>query len=173
MKIRTCAALIVVTMLLLGTLAWADVMTDYVRHANFSSYKTYSWGRVVTPDSMWSQRIKSAVDGQLAAKGWKEVESGGDVVINAFGGAHAEQDVHVTGDFVREFGGGFGDAWASKSTYAVGALVIEMVDASSKNMVWRGASTDTLSAKSDKDTKRMDKEVEKMFKKFPPESNGK
>jgi hypothetical protein len=176
MKIPTCSALIMATVLLFGTAARATVITDYDRHANFPSYKTYSWARVDTPDSMWTQRIKSAVDSQLSAKGWKQVDSGGDVVIRAFGGVAPAQDVHVTGDVLGGpgwFGGGFGDATATKNTNAVGALVIEMFDASSKNMVWRGFSDDTLSTNSDKSVRNLNKDVEKMFKKSPPGSNGK
>jgi len=35
--------------------------------------------------------------------------------------------------------------------------------------VWRGPATDTLSNKSEKNIDNLDKRVEKMFKKFPPE----
>jgi Domain of unknown function (DUF4410) len=45
MKVRTCSALIVAMMLLIGV-AGATIITDDDRHANFYSYKTYSWGKV-------------------------------------------------------------------------------------------------------------------------------
>jgi hypothetical protein len=44
--------------------------TDYDRAANFIQYKTYSWEKVQTPDPLWVDRVKAAVDAALAAKGW-------------------------------------------------------------------------------------------------------
>jgi hypothetical protein len=35
-------------------------------------------------------------------------------------------------------------------------------------LVWRGIATSDLSGNPDKNTKNLDKDVEKMFKKFPP-----
>jgi hypothetical protein len=59
---------------------YASVTTDHDHHVNFSFYKTYSWGHLRTPDSMWDARVKDAIDSQLVAKGWREVPSGGDVI---------------------------------------------------------------------------------------------
>jgi hypothetical protein len=50
----------------------------------------------------------------------------------------------------------------------VGTLVIDMYDTSTKQLVWRGLATDQLSDKPDKDTKKLEKAVNKMFDKFPP-----
>jgi len=47
----------------------AQVKTDYDHSANFGSYKTYSWLKVQSGDSLWDDRIKQDVDSQLAAKG--------------------------------------------------------------------------------------------------------
>lgn len=55
--------------------------------------------------------------------------------------------------------------------YKVGTLIVEMFDGSSKNMIWRGVASDTLSNNSD--IKNLDKNVQKMFGKFPPSLNRK
>jgi uncharacterized protein DUF4136 len=52
----------------------AQVKTDYDHSVNFSSYKTYSWLKVQSGDSLWDDRIKQDVDSQLAAKGWTKVD---------------------------------------------------------------------------------------------------
>jgi len=67
----------------------------------------------------------------------------------------------------------FGVARASKTTYGIGTLVVEMFDSNSNNLLWRGISDDTFSEEPDKDTKRIDKNVAKMFKHFPPGSTSK
>src|ERR1700736_2099632 len=60
-----------------------QVKTDYDRSADFSRYKTYSWEKVQTQDPLWVDRIKSAVNAELTAKGFAEVEAGGDVSVVA------------------------------------------------------------------------------------------
>src|ERR1700731_4768404 len=76
----------VCTLFFLATLAAAfaqHVKTDFDHQANFSQYKTYSWQEIKPANSLWDARIKNAVDAQLTAKGWTQVESGGDVAIVA------------------------------------------------------------------------------------------
>jgi hypothetical protein len=46
--------------------------------------------------------------------------------------------------------------------------VIDMVDATSKNLVWRGSSSSALSGNPEKNTKTLDNDVRKMFGHFPP-----
>jgi hypothetical protein len=60
-----------------------QVKTDYDHNANFGQYKTYSWEKVQTKDPLLVDRIKEAVNAALTAKGWTQVESGGDVSIVA------------------------------------------------------------------------------------------
>ena len=68
---------------MLGAAFAQKVQTDFDHQANFSQYKTYSWQEIKPPNSLWDARIKNAVDAQLAAKGWTQVDSGGDVAIVA------------------------------------------------------------------------------------------
>ena len=67
------------------------------------------------------------------------------------------------------WGGGFGNATTTVDTYKVGTLVVDLFDANTKKLIWRASSSDTLSDKSDKNIKTLDKNVEKMFEHFPPE----
>src|SRR6266851_5535460 len=60
-----------------------DVNTDYDRDTDFNKYRTYSWTKVQTDDVLWVGRIKDAVNSALAAKGWKEVETGGEIAVIA------------------------------------------------------------------------------------------
>ena len=159
---------------LLTATAWATMTSDYDHNVNFANYKTYSWGYLETGNSIWDQRVKNAIDSQLSAKGWTQVPSGGDVVVNAFGKARREQNVHVSwSGFDSHLWGPFGDATAIRDTYHVGTLVVEMSDPTSNNLIWRGVLSGTLSHKPDKDTRKLDNDVREMFKHFPPESSGK
>jgi hypothetical protein len=39
-----------------------------------------------------------------------------------------------------------------------------------RDLLWRGVITDTLSDKAEKNVKKLDKNVQKLFKHFPPKS---
>ncbi|HXB23074.1 MAG TPA: DUF4136 domain-containing protein [Candidatus Solibacter sp.] len=146
------------------------VKTDYDRSISFDQYKTYSWQNVETQDPLWVDRIKSAVDADLTAKGWTQVPSGGNVSLVAI---ETTQERQTLNTFYNGFGGGwrwggFGDATTTTDTYKVGTLVLDMFDTQTKKLVWRGSASDTLSDKTDKNIKNLDKGVQKMLKHFPP-----
>ena len=61
-----------------------------------------------------------------------------------------------------------GTATTTEDTYKVGTLVVDLFDAKTKKIIWRGSSSDTLSSKSDKNIKDLDKGVQKLFEHFPP-----
>ena len=158
----------------LGTALAQQVKTDFDHQANFSQYKTYSWQTIKPANSLWDARIKSAVDAQLAAKGWTQVDSGGDVAIVAIGTSHTERTLQTFYDGMgggwrwRGFGG-MGEATTTEQDYKEGTLVVDMYDAKTKQLIWRGSAEDALSNKAEKNEKNLDKGVAKMFKKFPPE----
>ena len=74
----------------LGVTAFAqEVHFDYDRLANFSAYKTYQWvdyKAVQVGNELLDRDIKRAVDEQLAGKGLRRVESGGDLVVGCQAG---------------------------------------------------------------------------------------
>jgi Domain of unknown function (DUF4136) len=51
-------------------------------------------------------------------------------------------------------------------------LTVDIFDGNSKQLIWRGQSSDTLSSKPEKNDKKMEKAVGDMFKKFPPPPKG-
>src|ERR1700691_6705846 len=152
------------------TLALAqDVHTDYDHHANFERYHTYSWEKVHTSDPLWESRIKDAVDRDLQAKGWQKVDSGSDVALMAVGSSKNQQEYTT---FYNGLGGwrwgGFGETTTTVENYKVGTLVLDMYDAKRKQLIWRGAASDSLSDKPAKNEKNLEKAVDKMLKDFPP-----
>ena len=154
-----------------------QVKTDYDRSADFTQYKTYSWEQVQTQNPLWADRIKAAVNSALAAKGWTQVQSGGNVSIMAMEMTQSHQTLNTYYDGLgggwgwgRRFGGigsGFGETTTTEDTYRVGTLVVDLFDSSSKKLIWRGSLKDVLSDKSDKNIKNLDKGVVKLFNHFP------
>src|SRR3984893_763201 len=163
-----------------GKASAQQVKTDYDRSANFAQYKTYSWEHVNTQDPLDVNRIKSAVNTALAAKGWTQVDSGGDVSILAVEMTRNQQTLNTFYDgfgggwgWRRFGGGGLGEATTTTETYKVGTVVVDLFDTKTKELIWRGTASDTLSNNSNKNIKNLDKGVEKMFKKFPPDASKK
>lgn len=171
MKIQKRFALSLAGLLLTAVTAWAGVTTDYDHNANFAQYKTYSLGKIQTANGLWDERVKDAVAAQLAAKGLTEVPSGGDVVVAARDAIHDQQQLNTFYDDFggRRWSGGMGMATTTVDTYKVGTLIVELFDGQTKNLVWRGSASNTLSSKPDKNIKSLDKNVQKMFEHFPPE----
>ena len=152
-----------------------QVQTDFDHRADFSQYKTYSWEQIKPANSLWTSRIKNAVDNQLAAKGWSRAEQGADVAIMAIETTQTQKTLDT---FYDGFGGGwrwrgfggFGDATTTEHYYKEGTLVVDMYDAKTRQLIWRGSLEDMLSDKAANNEKNLDKGVAKMFKGFPPGS---
>jgi Domain of unknown function (DUF4136) len=175
MKLRKAVFVVVVCVFFAASRSFAQqVKTDYDRDANFAQYKIYTWEKVQTPNPLLVERIKAAVNAALAAKGWTQVESSGDISIVAVAMTRDQQTLNT---FYDGFGGGwrwrgfggFGESTTTVNTYKVGTLVVDLFETNTKNLVWRGVSSETLSDKSDKNIKNLNKGVQKMFQHFPPE----
>jgi hypothetical protein len=170
MKIRNllampllCAAMIVP--------AYADHVTvDYNHATNFTRLRTYSWAEVHTTNSIWDARVKAAIDQQLAAKGWTQVRAGGDVAIVAVEkvAIHQQYDTMYDGFGGRRWGG-LGDSTLSVDDYKVGTLIVSLFDDRSRELIWKGTSSRDLAGNPEANTKKLDSDVQKMFKKFPPQ----
>jgi hypothetical protein len=181
--------LLVASALSAAALATASDYTDYDHHVNFSKYHTYSWIAVKVDNSIWQDRIVGAVDGQLAARGWKRVPSGGDAAVSAAGRV-TERDILQTysdtfggwgwGGCCGWGGGGWGGGgwggWSSgfATTYVipqqVGDLSVDVYDGATKKLIWQGIAEKTLSHKASKNNKKLEHAVRDMFERFP---NGK
>lgn len=160
-------------LLALTTMVFADhVAVDYDHTANFNQVKTYSWSKVHTANSIWDGRVKDAIDKQLAAKGWTQVPSGGDVALVAIEKTSVQQQYDT---FYDGFGGwrrfgGFGDSTTTVDNYKVGTLIVSMFDGNSNQLIWKGISSSDLAGNPEKNTKKLDQVVKKMFKEFPPKT---
>ena len=172
---KAMSAFVGMTLVFAGMASAQQVKTDYDRSANFTLYKTYSWEHVETKDPLNVDRIKHAVNTVLAARGWTMVDSGADVAVVAMEITRDQQTLNTFYDGLgggwgwRRFGGGgFGEATTTTDTYTVGTVVVDLFDTKTKQLIWRGSASDTLSNNSDKNIKNLNESVDKMFKHFPP-----
>ena len=129
--------------------------------------------KVQSGDSLWDDRIKQDVDSQLAAKGWTKVDSNGDASVSAF---RSTQDQQTLNTFYDGFGGGWrwrgfgGDGMSTTTTEVtkVGNVNVDIFDSHTQKLLWRGTDSADLSSNADKNIQKLAKDLNNMFKKFPP-----
>jgi hypothetical protein len=161
----------------IGVAAFAqDVQFDYDRSANFSAYKTYQWvdyKPVQVGDELLDRDIKRAVDEQLAGKGLRRVESGGDLLVGYQAGISQEKEFDSigTGGWGGPFvWGNWGNNRVTTSAIDIGKLTIGLFDPAAKQLVWRGYASKTLniSKDPDKNYRNLEKAMAKLFHNYPP-----
>lgn len=184
---RKAPILLTAALFTFATLAHAaDVRTDFNHSANFSQFHTYSWGQVKASNPLNEQRIKRAIDADLSAKGWQLQPSGGSTTVFAIDNVKDEKSVETMYDGM---GGGWGGGWGwggwgggwgdggfggmGESTsnvvnQRVGHLVVDIFNSSDHKLLFRGIASNDLSNNSSKNTKNLDKDIDKMLKDFPP-----
>ena len=165
MKFRIVSALALASAM--AAVVYAQkVTTDSAPGAPFGTYRTFAWTPgTPSPVSLTEQAIHAGVNAQLQAKGLTQVDASPDLYVAT----------HVTTQQVPELiANGFGPWWgygggmATVQTYTKGTLVVDLYDASTKKMVWRGVATDTMSSKPSKNNAKLDKALAKMFQRYPP-----
>ena len=167
-------------MLAVPTMQAQHVHTDYDHNAPFRDYKTFSLSRIQTVNPLDQIVIHDEIRSDLAYHGWREVPSGGDVVITAIGG-QTDQKQYQTfyeglgpgfgwGGWGGWYGGGWGggDSTTTVRTIPIGTLVVDLYDTHTHNLVWRGMSQETESNSMNKNSGKLQKAVDEMFYKFPP-----
>ena len=166
MKIVKLAALALV---MSTAAAYAQkVNVDSDPAAPFASYKTYAWtAGTPAPVALSEQRLHAAVDAKLAAEGLAMNTTAPDVIVSTHVSTKDKQELIANGFGYGPwgFGGGFGGA--TVETFVEGTLVVNLYDAKTKKMVWRGVATATASDKPTKNTEKMNKALDKMFEKYP------
>jgi hypothetical protein len=165
MKIGRLAALALV---MSTAAAYAQkVNVDSDPAAPFATYKTYAWvDGTPAPNPLNEDRLHMAVDAHLALRGLRMNTTDPDVVVVTHVTTKEHQELVVSGfGYGAWWGGGYGTA--NVETSIEGTLVVDLYDAHTKKMVWRGVATATASDKPTKNAKKMDKALDKMFEKFP------
>ena len=158
-----------------GTLAFATVATivyaqkvdvDSDPSAPFAKYKTYAWAQgSPSPTPLGERRIHAAVNQRLAANGMTQVIDTPDVFVASHVMTEHREQLMANG-----FGGwGFGGlATATIEPYVQGTLVVDLYDAATMRLVWRGVATAVASDKAQKNTSNINKGLDQMFEKYPP-----
>jgi hypothetical protein len=159
---------------LLFLFACSSVSTnyDYDTAYDFSKLKSYRWAKVagrVEANPLIVQRVGAAVEAQLKAKGY--VAAGGEPDFLVAPHVGRQSRIQVT-----DWGYGYGPhaGWYGGGVdvyqYEEGSLIVDIVDARTKQLKWRGTATSIVDpdATPEERTQRINEAVAKIFEKFPP-----
>ncbi|HSP06264.1 MAG TPA: DUF4136 domain-containing protein [Acidobacteriota bacterium] len=162
--------------LLAGSVFAQDVKVDYDKAFDFNTLKTFSikigtsWGNPIS-----EKRALGEFEAALIKKGWtKAEEADANATVVLHGASQQKKDLNT---FYSGYGGGYrwggfggmGTATTTVSEYTVGTLLVDIFDAKTKDLVFRGVAQAELSDKPEKNQKKLTKACEKMFKDFPPQ----
>lgn len=183
-------------MLTLLLVAAGCAVTDVDRKADFNRYRTFSWGaseiKVENPvynSDLINKNIKTTVENEFAKRGIVLDRKDPDLVVSYH--TYTEKKEQLTnnypyyggyGFFPRFYSYGFGWGFpyagyygygaAQPRTYTEGMLIIDIADANSKEVIWRG----TVSGNVD-NIKKLERQIEKgvraIMKKYPTPASDK
>lgn len=167
---------------MLSACSTMTIESDHDAAANFSNLKTYAWvprakrDPILTRinDEFVESRTQQAVNGQLTAKGYKMQTSGTpDFLVSYYASVTEKLRVSTNYDVYSEASGSLGSqsyVGSRAHEFDQGLLVVDIVDAGTKKLMWRGTAKDAvdLSWGEQKKAARIDEAVQKLLSKFPP-----
>lgn len=184
--------LVLVMSTVLAGCSTIEVNHDFDPKANFAALKTYEWLKEpqkptgdprIDGNTILEDRIHQAVDTDLATRGFKKVTSNADFLVAYHVSLDKQQSVQTLNSYYGYgpgWGYGYGASyrpgyWAgSPQTYVYeyeeGTLILDIVNPTNKELMWRGSAQDEVHFKStpEKDQKQLNEAVHSMLESFPP-----
>ena len=145
-----------------------QVSVNYNHSQSFAAYHTYAWGSNNTnqiQNSILAQVAQTDIENAMAAKGFQKVteDKNPDIILLASGGMRQQTSYSAWG--MRGIGGGMGGITPQQNVEAT--LIVDLHDAKTQSLVWRGIAQDTLSNNGSKNQQQIGNAVNKMFKQWP------
>ena len=172
---------VAVVLFLVGALGCSSVSInyDYDPDADFSSYRSYAWMKntQTSQNSLMDKRIQDAADFYLGRAGLQKLPDAPELLVVHHVGTQDKVDVQsygyaYGGSPYRRYGayGAYGGGGVSVSQYTEGTLILDLIDAQTKQLVWRGTAQGTVEPGKSPDeiAAKLDSVFEKMFANYPP-----
>jgi hypothetical protein len=169
---------------LCATATAEKIRVHYDKSIDFAKYKTYGWapvGAVAHP--MLALDIVGAVDQEMASRGLTKVPSNPDLLVQMYGAVDTEVSMTSNNPIYNATGGIppfdpsmtspgdslYWDSYYGNSTVVVhpGQLIIDIIDAKAKKLIWRGMGSEAISNNPDKLMEEANSTITKLFKDYP------
>jgi Domain of unknown function (DUF4136) len=168
------------SVIVLGACASVNVGADFDPGVRLDVYRTFDWGAGDTVPAgdprldnnpFFDSRVRAAVELELAAKGVQRRIASPDLLIHYHASVRQRVDV-VRTDVARGYADpGFrGGDGGTVVEFDEGTLLLDIADATTKKIVWRGwAQTDVSGLIDDprQMAKRINESVKRMLERFP------
>jgi hypothetical protein len=159
------------------------VTTDYAEGTEFAQFRTFKYrdsdNSVAESSPLVHRRIVNAIKLGMTSSGLAEVDENPDVYVTYYGSTDQQTHFHTTYSGVDTWSGssrsrhraGFGvtSSTTRPTTVTQGTLVIDVWDASRDAMIWRGVATSPLGSNPERNTRTINRAVERAFRDFPPQ----
>jgi hypothetical protein len=178
-------------MLLLTALAGCSTMqvnTDFDPAADFDRLRTYKWmpgPQKVTGDprldnEILEKRIRTAVENQLNAQGFRKQSSGTPDFLVGYHVALEKKLAVSTMNTYYGYRAGWGWSYGVGTSpigpesytyeYEQGSLILDIVDGDTRGLIWRGSAQTEVNktASPEKRQAQINEAVENMLERFPP-----
>jgi hypothetical protein len=152
-----------------STIAFGQqVSVNYNHSQSFSGFHTYAWGsnnNNQIQNSILAQVAQQDIDTAMQGKGFTKVteSQNPDLILLASGGMRQQTSYSAWG--MRGIGGGMGGITPQQNVEAT--MIVDLYNAKTQSLIWRGIGQDTLSNNGDKNQKMVQSAVTKMFKQWP------
>ncbi len=164
------------------------ISVNYDKQANFSQFKTYAWAPIGTvAHPMLAANIVGAIEDEMKARGLQKVEMNQNpgLIIRIYGSIDQDSTLYsndplymATGGippFDPSFSGPLNTGQYGNTTVTIhkGELVVDLIDAANKKLVWRGIAQQNLAAHNpDKLLSQVNTAITKLFKQYPVKAAG-
>jgi hypothetical protein len=155
------------------------IKVEYDKSMDFTKFKTYA----IDPNNTGSTSrpmlrlvIQGAVEDDLNKRGLTKVAANPDLYVQLYGATETDMTGHyhdpIYGGAIPPLNSGI-TLWhnipGTVTTVVIpkGTLVIDIIDANKKELVWRGIAKQNLSDQRDELLDQVNTAVEKMFEKYP------
>lgn len=156
-----------------------SVQTDFSQDVDFSEFKTFKYEdsdtSLATSAPLAHGRIVAAIRREMSASRFSEVDTDPDLHVTYYGATNQQvqfQTTYMASGRGRRGWRGRGISVGTSSTRAVtveqGTLMIDVWQAESDELVWRGVISDSLSSNPDRNTDRINRGIARVFEDFPP-----
>ncbi len=178
MKHKAVSALLMAALFMLAySCSSVKVVTTSVEGVDFRQYKTieylgWSEGSEELVNQVDKDRIVEAVGAELRSRSFERADEGADLVISLFlvlneETGFSDYNNHYEGYYGIGNFGGASTAPFEENEYTVGTLIIDILDAKTKLLVWQGIGTKTVDENPETREKSIPKSIAKIMAEFP------
>lgn len=171
-RVEILVLILIGGLLVAGVAGAVEVHVDFDPTVDFSSFRMIGWLEgTPADDEELERKIHASIERELIPLGIREVREDPDLFIVTHASMDMEKEIDVTQfDYWVEYEGWKSPMAVSEDSWSstMGVLVVDLLDARTGRLIWRGIATGNVAKDPEKRGKKLDATMAKMFKGFPP-----